>query len=58
MKTKIDFLEGIGFSFEVLLFVFSGFFFWINYYISFLLFILGMALAVIVGKRIKRNARN
>jgi len=57
MKNKIDFVEGIGFLFEVLLLALSGFFFWINYCISILLFTLGVILAILVGKRIKRNVR-
>lgn len=52
MKIK----ETIGYWFEILFFVISGFFISINYIVSFIFFVLGVVLSVIVGREIKKNA--
>jgi hypothetical protein len=52
MKIK----ETIGYWFEILFFVICGYFISINYIVSFIFFVLGVILSVIVGKEIKKNA--
>ena len=56
MKNKIDLIEGFGFMFEVLFFSLAGFLYWINIYVSLLIFISGLITAYLVGLRIKFNA--
>jgi hypothetical protein len=53
---KVKIKETIGYWFEILFFVISGFFISINYIVSFIFFVLGVVLSVIVGREIKKNA--
>lgn len=55
MKNKIDLIEGFGFMSEVLFFSLAGFLYWINIYVSLLVFISGLITAYLVGLRIKYN---
>ena len=51
MKGKIDWITNIGFTFEVIFFVLAGVFLFINLYIFFSSYILGLILAYFVGQR-------
>ena len=53
---KKTILEGIGFFFEAMCFFLAGFMLPISYRVSILLYIIGLVLAVLVGKLIKHNA--
>jgi len=55
-KIKKNYVEGVGFFFEVLFFFMSGFLFWISPVISIALFTIGLVIAIMVGKEIKRKA--
>ena len=48
-------IEGLGFFFEVICFILSGFFIWISLIGTIIFFICGMVLALFVGKKIKNN---
>ena len=54
---KHQLTEGIGFGLEVLCFILTGFFIWVNLIATIMFFICGMCLAVIVGERIKENVK-
>jgi len=48
--------ENIGFIFEVLLFVVGGFIVSINLIVGFSIIVLGILMALVVGKQIKENS--
>lgn len=54
----VDWIEGVGFSIEILFFVGAGFFFFVNIYIALLLYLLGIVTAYFVGQRIKWRVIN
>ncbi len=52
---KHQLIEGIGFGLEVLCFILTGIFIYINLIATIMFFICGMLLAVFVGNKIKDN---
>lgn len=52
---KDKLLEGFGFLFEINCFFLAGVFLFINFYISISLYIVGVVLAILVGKQIIKN---
>jgi len=56
-QNKYKLIEGIGFGLEVLCFILTGFFIWVNLIAMIMFFVCGMLLAVFVGQMIKENAR-
>ena len=55
--SREEFLEAIGFFFEIICFLMAGFFIWISLIATVMFFICGMILAFYVGGMIKKNAK-